>query len=107
MQTVGASRRNSGRVIPTRAPASAEENTREINNVDEFKAYFTPNNDDKPEIHGGFALCHWAEDQKVDELLKGLKVTIRCIPLDTPEEAGRCIFTGKPSARRAVFAKAY
>jgi prolyl-tRNA synthetase len=40
------------------------------------------------------------------ELLKELKV-IRCVPLDVPEEPGRCIFTGKPSTRRAVFAKAY
>ena len=66
-----------------------------------------PKDADKPEIHGGFALCHWSEDPAVDELLKDLKVTIRCIPLDAAEEPGRCIFTGKPSPRRVVFAKAY
>jgi prolyl-tRNA synthetase len=43
----------------------------------------------------------------VDELLKKHKVTIRCIPLDRAAEEGKCIFTGKPSKRRAVFAKAY
>jgi prolyl-tRNA synthetase len=83
------------------------ENTRPIDNVDDFKAYFTSKDADKPEIHGGFAMCHWAEDPAVDELLKELKVTIRCLPLDAAEESGRCIFTGKPSRRRAVFAKAY
>ena len=41
------------------------------------------------------------------ELLKELKVTIRCVPLDAPEEPGKCIFTGKPSTKRAIFAKAY
>ncbi len=41
------------------------------------------------------------------ELLKELKVTIRCVPLAGPEEPGKCIFTGKPSTKRAVFAKAY
>ena len=64
---------------------------------------------DKPEAHGGFALTHWAgtgEDE--DKLAKELKVTLRCIPLDSDDdEAGTCPFTGKPSAKRVVFAKAY
>ncbi len=90
-----------------RALRLREENTRPIDNLDDFKAYFTPKDADKPEIHGGFAMCHWSEDPAVHELLKDLKVTIRCLPLDAPEEPGRCIFTGKPSTRRAVFAKAY
>lgn len=90
-----------------RALALRQANTVAINSLDDFKAYFTPQNEDKPEIHGGFAMCHFAEDPAVDELLKDLKVTIRCIPLAGPDEAGTCIFTGKPSARRAVFAKAY
>ena len=90
-----------------RALRLRKENTRSIDNLEEFKAYFTPKDADNPEIHGGFALCHWAEDPAVDELLKELKVTIRCVPLEGAEEPGRCIFTGKPSRRRAVFAKAY
>jgi prolyl-tRNA synthetase len=90
-----------------RALRLREENTRKIENLDDFKAYFTPKNADEPEIHGGFAMCHWSEDPTVHELLKDLKVTIRCLPLDAAEESGRCIFTGKPSSRRAVFAKAY
>jgi prolyl-tRNA synthetase len=40
-------------------------------------------------------------------LLKELKVTIRCIPLEGAGEPGTCIFTGKPSTKRVVFAKAY
>ena len=43
----------------------------------------------------------------MDEKLKELKVTIRCIPLDAEDEPGKCIFTGQPSTRRGVFAKAY
>jgi prolyl-tRNA synthetase len=95
-----------------RALALRETNTRTIDNREEFIRYFTPKSEDKPEIHGGFALCHWAEDAAVDELLADLKVTVRCIPLDGQiangdASPGKCIFTGKPSTRRAVFAKAY
>lgn len=90
-----------------RALTLRESNTRQIDNSDDFRQYFTPNDEQKPEIHGGFAMCHWAEDPAVDQILKDLKVTIRCIPLAAEAEAGTCIFTGKPSAGRAVFAKAY
>lgn len=84
-----------------------EENTTQIDSLDDFKAYFTPKDEKKPEIHGGFAWCHWSEGPEVEEIIKDLKVTIRCVPLDQNNEPGTCIFTGKPSERRAVFAKAY
>jgi prolyl-tRNA synthetase len=90
-----------------RALKLREENTCQIDTLDEFKAYFTPKNDAKPEIHAGFAYCHWSEDPAMHELLKDLKVTVRCVPLSGPEEPGKCIFTGKPSTKRAIFAKAY
>jgi len=90
-----------------RALAYRTEHTKNIDSLDEFKAYFTPQNAENPEIHGGFAMCHWAEDPEVDKLLADLKVTIRCIPLDDNAEPGTCIFTGKPSPRRVVFAKSY
>jgi prolyl-tRNA synthetase len=92
-----------------RARKLREEHTRKIDTLDDFLAFFTPQskNEDQPEIHGGFALCHFAEGPELDEFLKKHKVTIRCIPLDAPEEAGRCFLTGRPSTKRAVFAKAY
>ena len=43
----------------------------------------------------------------LDELLKKHKVTIRCIPLSSAAEQGKCFLTGRPSVKRAVFAKAY
>jgi len=43
----------------------------------------------------------------VHALLKRLKVTIRCIPMENLEDSGTCIFTGSDGARRAIFAKAY
>lgn len=90
-----------------RALALRQEHTRRIDDLDEFREYFTPRDPEQPEIHGGFALCHWAEDPEVDKVLNDLKVTIRCIPIQAEEEAGKCIFTGQPSTRRVVFAKAY
>ena len=84
------------------------DHTRNIDSLDDFRAYFTPQNAENPEIHGGFALCHWhGEDPAIDEILKDLKVTIRCIPLNGETESGSCIFTGQPSNQRIVFGKAY
>lgn len=90
-----------------RALKLREENSVEINSLDDFKDYFTPKNSKKPEIHGGFASCHFVDTPEIDEILKPLKVTPRCIPLDQNDEPGTCLFTGKPSTRRAIFAKSY
>ncbi|HSW47211.1 MAG TPA: proline--tRNA ligase [Phycisphaerae bacterium] len=91
-----------------RARALREENTRRIDSKDEFYAYFTPKNAEKPEIHGGFALCHWSGDPAVEEQVRNdLAVTIRCIPLDAGEETGTCVISGKPSRQRVVFGKSY
>ena len=65
-------------------------------------------NADKPEIHGGFAFAHWDGSAEVEAEIKDeLKVTIRCIPFDSPEEDGVCVWSGRPSKRRVLFAKSY
>lgn len=91
-----------------RARAFREENTRRIDTKEEFYEYFTPKNSEKPEIHGGFAQCHWSGEGAVEEQVKNdLNVTIRCIPQDAQPEEGRCVISGKPSTRRVIFGKAY
>lgn len=90
-----------------RALQLRQDNTVEINSLDEFKDFFTPKNEKKPEIHGGFASCHFVDEPEIDEILKPLKVTPRCIPLEGEKEEGTCLFTGKPSQGRAIFAKSY
>lgn len=76
------------------------ENTYKVDTYDEFK--------DIIENKGGFVLAHWDGTNETEEKIKAeTKATIRCIPLDTVEEEGKCIFTGKPSKRRVLFAKAY
>lgn len=91
-----------------RAKKFMDDNTRDIDDLKEFYAFFTPQNEAKPEIHGGFVRAHWCGDPEVEERLKkDLKVTIRCIPLDAKEEPGICLFTGKPSSRRVIFGKSY
>jgi prolyl-tRNA synthetase len=90
-----------------RALTLREEHTRTIDNVADFRAYFTPKDQDQPEIHGGFALAHFADEEDLQDLLGELKVTIRCIPLDQSDEPGKCFLTGKPAAKYAIFAKAY
>jgi len=92
-----------------RATEHRDQHMKKIESFDEFKAFFTPKNDAKPEIHGGFALCHWAGTKEDEAKIKqDFKVTIRCIPFEKSfEESGKCFLTGKPSTKRLVFAKSY
>ncbi|MBK7938604.1 MAG: proline--tRNA ligase [Lewinellaceae bacterium] len=60
------------------------------------------------ENKGGFVCAHWDGTTETElEIKEKSKATIRCIPLDWPDEPGQCVFTGKPSERRVLFAKAY
>jgi prolyl-tRNA synthetase len=57
---------------------------------------------------GGFIMAHWDGTAETEEKIKEeTKATIRCIPFDSPEEEGKCIYTGKPSSRRVLFARSY
>lgn len=57
---------------------------------------------------GGFILAHWDGTPETEEKIKEeTKATIRCIPFDSPEEEGKCIYSGKPSKRRVLFARSY
>ena len=85
-----------------------QQHTKTIDSKDEFYAFFTPENANKPEIHGGFALAHWDGSAEVEEQIKAdLKVTIRCIPFEDAPTPGTCIFTGNPSKQRVLWAKSY
>ncbi len=91
-----------------RAATLLKAHTRKIDDRKAFFDFFTPENQEKPEIHGGFASSHWCGSAECEARIKeDLSVTIRCIPLDAAEEAGACIFCGEPSRRRVIFAKAY
>ena len=91
-----------------KALAYREDHTKEIVSKEEFYEFFTPKKKDLKEIHGGFALAHFCLDEKIEEKLKeDLQVSVRCIPLDEMESEGKCIFTGNPSKKRVIFAKAY
>jgi len=57
---------------------------------------------------GGFILAHWDGTPETEEAIKEkTKATIRCIPLNNPQEDGKCILTGKASKQRVLFARAY
>jgi prolyl-tRNA synthetase len=93
-----------------RAKAYRAEHTRTIDSRDEFYSFFAspPAAEDAPTpIHGGFALTHFNGDVALEQKIKDdLSVTVRCMPLDK-DRPGTCPFTGKPSAQRVVWAKAY
>jgi prolyl-tRNA synthetase len=76
------------------------EMTTEVNSWTEFQEIL--------ENKAGFVSAHWDGTPETEEKIKELtKATIRCIPLDRKEEAGTCVFSGKPSKGRVLFAKAY
>ena len=82
--------------------------TKVIDGKEAFNAFFTPQNQEKPEIHGGFALSPWCGADACEEKIKeDLSVTIRCIPFHGEAENGECICCGNSAAQRVVFAKAY
>ena len=75
------------------------ENTREVDTWEDFKEEIK-----KP----GFLLCHWDGTPETEEKIKAeTKATIRCIPLEGDKTPGKCIYTGRPSAQRVIFAIAY
>jgi prolyl-tRNA synthetase len=76
-----------------------EENTFKVDSWDDFKAQIE---------QGGFILAHWDGTPETEEKIKAeTKATIRLIPLDASVEPGKCVFTGEPSPKRVVFARAY
>jgi len=85
-----------------------KQHTTHLDTKEDIVAFFTPKNSKQPEIHGGFAQTHWDGSEEAEKWLKdNLNVTIRCIPLDAPEEKGTCPITGNPSIRRVILGKSY
>lgn len=82
-----------------RALKHREDNTIKVDTWDEFK--------EKIE-QGKFILAHWDGTSETETKIKEeTKATIRALSFDLPSEEGKCIYSGKPSARRVIFAKAY
>ena len=84
-----------------RALARREEATKTIDSKEDFYKHFEGDGN-------GFVYSHFCGDPAVEDEIKGdLKVTLRCIPLHGHDEEGTCIFTGKPSKQRVLWAKSY
>ncbi|MCX6123163.1 MAG: proline--tRNA ligase [Proteobacteria bacterium] len=111
ISTIGSTLDDIQKNLFDRALALRESKTKTFSDFAEFAKWFTPKNEDKPEIHGGFAIAHWSPDPAdaaaINEKLAALKVTARCIPLAGPKTSGTCIFTGKPTNVQVIFAKNY
>ena len=83
-----------------RAVEYRSNHTTEATNFDEFKEVI--------DTKGGFVLAHWDGTEETEDKIKELtKATIRCIPNDAKFEEGICVYSGKPSKRKVLFAKAY
>jgi prolyl-tRNA synthetase len=91
-----------------RALSFREKHTQPIADIKSFYDYFTPENSEKPEIHGGFAISPWCGSEDCESKIKeDLGVTIRCIPFESELEDKPCVCCGKSKSQQAVFAKAY
>ena len=85
--------------IYAKALAYRDEHIYKVDTWDDFKAQIEK---------GGFLLCHWDGTSETEaRIQEETKATIRCIPFDAIEEEGKCIYSGKPSHRRVVFARSY
>lgn len=83
-----------------KAAAYRDDHITQVNNWEEFKSLL----DGK----GGFLSAHWDGSAETEEAIKEeTKATIRCIPLNNPKEDGVCVYSGKPSTQRVLFARAY
>jgi len=77
-----------------------EDHITEANSYDEFKELL--------DTKAGFISAHWDGTSETEQKIKEeTKATIRCIPLNNKQEAGVCIYSGKPSTQRVLFARAY
>jgi prolyl-tRNA synthetase len=86
--------------IYQRALKFRREKTTKVDSFDAFKKVLDET--------GGFILAHWDGTAETEARIKeDTKATIRCIPLDAPDESGTCIYSGKPSSKRVMFARAY
>ena len=84
----------------TKALNFREEHITEVDNFDEFKSVLSSK--------GGFLSAHWDGTPETEEAIKKqTKATIRCIPLTEIQSEGKCVYSGKPSLKRVLFAKAY
>jgi len=91
-----------------RAETFSKNHTVTIDSKPMFCDFFAPQNSQKPEIHGGFALSRWCGEEACEMRIKeDLAATIRCLPFEQEKSNGSCIYCGKPGISRAVFAKAY
>ena len=85
--------------IYQKALAFRTANTFVIDAYDDFKVQIEK---------GGFIMAHWDGTSETEEAIKEqTKATIRCIPFEGADQPGTCIYSGKPSAQRVVFARAY
>ena len=83
-----------------RAKTYRDEHITEVDSFEEFKEVI--------DTKGGFVLAHWDGTEATEDKIKELtKATIRCIALDAKEEDGKCVYSGAPSKKRVLFAKAY
>ncbi|MFD2565182.1 proline--tRNA ligase [Aquimarina rubra] len=100
VDTIGSLLEEIQKSLHEKATQFRDDHITEVSSFDEFKEVL--------ESKGGFISAHWDGTVETEQKIKELtKATIRCIPFDAKEENGSCVYSGKPSKERVLFAKAY
>ena len=88
-----------------------EQNIRtDITTKEQFATYFANSNawiEDGKQGKVAFVRGKWCGDPETEEILKSMKITIRCIPFDQSNTTGECLLTGKPATMDVIYARSY
>ena len=99
------------RLMFVKAKERLEANVRtDITTPEEFAAYFTNSNEwieDGKQGKVAFVRGKWCADPATEEILKSMKITIRCIPFDQSDTVGKCLLTGKDATMDVIYARSY
>ena len=94
-----------------KAKARLEQNIRtDIKTPEEFASYFANSNEWIEDGHQGkvaFVRGKWCADPATEEILKSMKITIRCIPFDQSGTTGKCLLTGEDATLDVIYARSY
>lgn len=90
-----------------RATEFRDANTHVVTSLKNLEEFFAGDEEKTATGKTGFALVHWHPEADIAALMKRLKISARCIPLHLKKEPGTCIFSGKPTDIRVIFARSY
>ena len=79
----------------------------DIKDFSNLKSFFSPKDEKKPEVHGGFVKAKWCGERLCEDKIAEFKVSIRCLPMEQSGEKGKCLICDSTATKDAIYAKSY